>query len=742
MVHSSISKPQVITSVLTTGYAGNLAKGQVAFVKDKAKKGLGAEVVSDFTGMNKKERIAIRVGEMTSPSNLRINEVPFKGTGFFPLDSILDIKSHIPSQVELKVDHLEAGYNGITDSTALFIPEGKSAVLDIVVCGEVASTFFGISEYIISKEVYRAEGETMQEVIRRAVKELKEEKVPTATGWASITDELAQFLEIGVIDSSTDALAGTSWNFATVDIKDAGESNDLAAVQAQYPAYKVKRTGREDGTSTYSILKPASVTLAAVSITDVNVKNKGCETALAGYTALTGGVVYSITLEDDGTDQEGLVDNLPGYVSSTVNKVGNDNGVGTYLVVLDNALTDAEKTTFFASSVIAATASFTELGTVDTAWKKSSTVTYSWVNGETCKATTKQYSIILPDTECGQSRLSELQAVYTDLVIEEGIPSGNATQTVTVSTDSALAVVVNGVTYNTADAGTTTQTAAAFVAAHAASILAATGTVVTNPSTNVILFTDAAEGFPTITAATQTVSAIDYVTVASAGGCKRAYSTYVPTNLVCEECSDIFLQPFYATAPDTFQGVAWEEKIPAFDANAKMGIFVKGKPFYIQPESYEEDFVPYIETSLKVKSMSFGAQGSLTLNYTGSIYDPNTEFADVRKLQYASDVNNDAQALFGAERMGNQHFANKTIHKANLFARANMSQERLLKYSKKYVQFAVKYIDNGLSQGGGSRSDITHEFRMIVEYGKHIDLQNTLNSLAGKLGLNAVNVIY
>src|SRR6187402_626292 len=123
MVHSSISKPQVITSVLSTGYAGNLAKGQLAFVKDKAKKGLGAEVVADFAGMNKKERISIRIGEATTPSNLRIQEVPNKSTGFFPLESILDIKSHIPSQVELKVDHLEVGYDGINDSTALYIPE-------------------------------------------------------------------------------------------------------------------------------------------------------------------------------------------------------------------------------------------------------------------------------------------------------------------------------------------------------------------------------------------------------------------------------------------------------------------------------------------------------------------------------------------------------------------------------------------------------------------------------------------
>ena len=290
-----------------------------------------------------------------------------------------------------------------------------------------------------------------------------------------------------------------------------------------------------------------------------------------------------------------------------------------------------------------------------------------------------------------------------------------------------------------------TATAAAFVTAHATAISTATGASVTSAA-SVITVTDSAIGFPSITAVagglTETVGAINYITSASVGGCKRAYSTYVTTNLVCEECSDIYLQPFEAQAPDTFEGIAWEELIPAFDANAKMGIFVKGKPFYIYPEAHEEDFVPFVETSLKVKSISFGAKGSLLLNYDGNIYDPETEFAEVRKLQYAQDVNNDAQSLFGAERMGNQHFANKPIHKKNLFARANMSQERLLEYSKKYVQFAVKYQDNGLSQMGGSRSDITHEFRIIVEYGKHITLQNTLNSLAGKLGLDAVNVIF
>lgn len=747
MVHASISKPQVVTNVLTSGYAGNLTKGQLAFIKDKAKKGLGAEVVSNFAGMNKKERIAIRVGELTSPNNLRIKEVASNSTGYFPLESILEIKAHIPSQTELKVDHLEVGYDGIKDSTALYIPEGKSAMVDLMLYGEVASMFFGMEEYLISKEVYRAEGETMQEVIQRLVKELKDEEVPTATGWASITDKLSQFLEIGIIDSSNEALAGTDWTFSSISVADKGESNDLAVIQAQYPTYKVARTERKNDVSVYTILHPSSVSLTDADIVDVDVLNKGCADCLAGYSLVEGGYVYHVSLEDDGTDQTGLVDDLPGYVSGTVVKLGNDNGVGSYSVVVDDALTQAEIDAFLATNAISATASFTNLGEVKDVCSKSSTVSYTWVAGDVCKLTNKQFYITLPDNECGASRLSELQLVFPDLVIEEGIPSGNSTQTITLTGTSGTANInINGTDYLATFASDLTTTAANFVSTHGANITTATGGTVTADA-GVITYTDATVSFPTITITNATTNlagtlgTIDFVTTAQTGGCKRTYSTYVPTNLVCEECNDIFLQPFYAEAPEAFEGVAWTELETAFDENAKMGIFVKGKPFYIYPENHEEDFVPYVETSLKVKSISFGAKGSLLLNYDGDIYDPDTEFAPVRKLQFAEDVMNDGQSLFGAERMGNLHFNNKTIHKKNLFARTNLSQERILKYHKKYVQYDIKYQDTSLSQGGAGRSNITHVFKVIVEYGRHESIETVLNSLAANLGLATVNVV-
>ena len=90
--------------------------------------------------------------------------------------------------------------------------------------------------------------------------------------------------------------------------------------------------------------------------------------------------------------------------------------------------------------------------------------------------------------------------------------------------------------------------------------------------------------------------------------------------------------------------------------------------------------------------------------------------------------------------MGDLFFTNKTVFKKNLYARTNLSQERLLKYDTKYVQFDIKSRDTSLSQGGAGRSDVTTVFKLIVEYGKHKDVQTYLNKLATRIGLPTLDL--
>lgn len=741
MPHEAITKPVVVSSVLTSGYAGNLAKGQLAVVKNKAKKGLGAEVVSNFAGMTAKDLISFRVGEVTTPSNLRIKEVASKSTGFFPIGSIVDIKAYAPSNVTLKVDEFEIGFDGINNSTALNIPEGKSAVMDIVVYGQVATLFFGRGEYTITKRVYREEGEAMQTVIRRVVKELNEDLIPTASGWASTQDRLSQFLEIGVIDSEAKDIAGVDSVFSTISIKDNGDSNDFADIQAQYPLQKVVKTARENGVTTYTILHLASVSLANYAKVEVDVTGKGCEDCLAGYTEIEGGFVYHVSLEDNGVDLTSTVQNLPGAVALSAIKFGNQNGKGTYSVVLSAPLTDAQEDTFLNANV---TAELANKGEVIDVCSLTQTELFAWTAGETCTASTKDFKIVLKDNECGESRLAELQSAYPDLTIIEGSYTGVARRAVTIAGASGNAsLIIKGVTYTTAYDTSATATATAFVTAHAAAILADSGATVASAAA-VITISAPAEAYPSVVAVagglTETVGALVQLSALQAGGCKRTYATKVNTNLSCDECSPIFLQPFYGEAPEAFQNTYWEEREVVASQTAKMGIFIKGKPMELYPEAHEENFIPFIETSLKVRSASFGWRQDDILNYTGSTYDVDLEFARVAQLVYSNDIDNLSQNFFGAERLGNQHFTNKKVHKANLFARANMSQERELGYKKRVVQVHIQYRDNSQSQMGGGTSNILHDFMIIIEQGKAASLVAVVNSLAAKVGLPAINV--
>lgn len=741
MPHTAISKPVVVSSVLTTGYAGNLAKGQLAFVKNKAAKGFGAEVVSDFAGMTQKDLISIRVGEVTTPGNLRISEVASKSTGFFPIGSIVDIKAYAPSNVELKVDYLEVGYDGINDDTALYIPEGKSAALDILVYGDVASLFFGQSEYLIQKRAYREKGETMQEVIERLVKEINEDKIPVSNGFSSTEDSMAQFLEAGVINSESVEVVGVPSVFSTITVIDNGDSNDLADIQAQYPNFKVEVTERLDGRTTYTILHLVSETLADYSKVTTSVYGKGCEDCQAGYTEIDGGYVYHVSLEDDGTNSSATVQALPGAVGSSAVKFGNKDGKGTYSVVLSAVLTNAQVTTFVTANP---TAEISLRGETVDICSDTDTVTYTWVDGETCTSVLENYTIVLKDNECGETRLPELQAAYPDLTIVEGAYTGNSSRTATITgTTGNLGLTIGGVAYNTAFITDLTTTVAAFVTEHAAAILTATGATVTGAGA-VLTITAPTATYPTVVVIagglTETLGAVTQGVATQVGGCKRAYSTQVRSNIVCEECSDIFLQPFSSEAPQPFESIYWKSVEKVYSETAKMGFFIKGKPFFLYPEKIEEDFIPFYETSLKIRSASFGWREDDILNYTGSNYDVDLEFARVEKLSYAQDVSNLSQNYFGAERMGNKFFTNKDYYKANLFTRANLSQSRLLDYHQRVIQYHIIVRDQSLSQSQAGRSDFSFDYMIIVPEGKHQNVELILSRLAAKLGLEAPQV--
>ena len=261
--------------------------------------------------------------------------------------------------------------------------------------------------------------------------------------------------------------------------------------------------------------------------------------------------------------------------------------------------------------------------------------------------------------------------------------------------------------------------------------------MVTNPSTNVLAFTDSAIGVPVITSAAQTVAAINYLTTATAGACQRVYSTYVTTNLVCDECDDVFLQHFTSEAPQPFEQTAWTKFETEFDEDALMGIRLAGLPFNVLPTEETRDQIPFYETSTRIKSVSGGYREFDYLNITPAYNFE--ELFSITRLSRAVDRDALGYKFYPLEEISRAHFLGEVREKDNLFFKANAGEESLLNFNSQYVTYEVTWQDTKLSQAAGGRSNITHAEKIVVELGYHDAVETLLNKLAAKAGVEIVN---
>jgi len=716
-------------NVLTTGGSKNLAKGQFAIVDTQNPTSAGARAISTFTGASRDAIYEFRVGKSkvagtrTAQNSKPYSSIPWK------VSDIVDIKVSAPKTSTQTFDDLIVGYDGVNASTALTFEDGDITRLDLTLSGEPIAALGEVNkEYKFSIDFGVIDGQTNQEVVEAAVKRIKELTLPTGVS-------ILNYIDVKIVNDENLGLTGTAYTFSTLTVVDSGDSNALGMVQAQYPSYRVVATDRIGQSTVYTILHPSTASLADYSTTLASTI-KGCASCPGGYTELDAGLVYAVTIEDDGADLSTTVDDIAGFVTGTVVRQGNVDGKGVYTLVVTAKLTDAQIATFIAASAVKSTATFTLVGDVVAVCSNATATTTAWVAGTTCYASQEAYNIQLKDNECGASRLTELQAAYPDLVIEEGVATGRASRAITITGSSGdMSLVIAGTTYTTTYDTSPTVTATAFVTAHAAAILAATEATVTS-SGAVITVTADTEGFPSITAVagglTETIAAINYLTATAVGGCQRGYSTTVTTNIVCDECSDIFLDSFTSVAPADYDFVSWTKFEATPSADAKMGIRLTGKPFIQDPEAFMQDTVPFYETSTKI-SVAGGFIDEV--NYSTNQY--NKPFA-VKHLSWATDRDHLGANLRWKEDEARAYFDGEVRRHDNLFAKTVLGQESVLENRKQYVDYTVTVRDQGYAQSFSGRRDTSINYVIHVELGRHATIEGLVNKLATAAGLAPV----
>lgn len=514
---------------------------------------------------------------------------------------------------------------------------------------------------------------------------------------------------------------------AVLDILLKGDHVGFIANSCSYP---IKfHFGREVGETNQEAIKRAVKALNAMTLTNnVSIQEVVDISVIDSTNLALTGVAYTfqtLTVVDNG-DSNDLANVQAQYPTYNVTLTSRDGLKSTYTILAPNATVLADYT--------ATTISAVDANCDGDAETTPTTVSTSWVEGNTCYATVENYKIQLPDGDCTASRAAELNAYYDGLTIVAGAPTGQASQELTLAGSSGdLMLAIGGVKYSEAFDTDLATTADNFVATHASAILLATGAVITADA-GVITVAGASLGFPSIVdekaGTTVTLGEIVYEVSTATGACQGVYSTQVLTNIVCDECDPIFLKQFESEAPADFEFSSWELVSGVADENAKMGIKIKGKAFDFIPTDISRDQIPFFETSTRVE-----VSGGYVMEVNQSFQDQYTDMFSVVRTSRAQDRDNLGGHLMQLEDASRAYFDGEVRHRDNMYARQVLGEESVLDFTKQYFQYAITIHDSKYSQGVGRTSDMGTTYNIWAELGKQATLEAYMSAIATKVGM-------
>lgn len=654
MIHRPFDRAFVILggAVKQSGGSLNLAKGQLALTNQRETSKDGSKVLTSLLGFPKDSKsLNLRVG-IDAKSVNRSYSNKSMSTELFSLEEVIGLSVSAPESKELTNDEVILGYNGIDDATSFDLQTGDVyKAISVELTGDVISYLGGgknverITQHFEVPNCNSLETcETCdncadidcQAWTLNVIESLKSHQL---TGGR----ELKDLIDITPIFECDTAATATEipYDWSCLEVCDTGDQEALALVQSQYPDLVIERVERTGAISKYRTLAPQADGLPADFSQGIASILKGCEACPAGYTATPEGIVYAISLEDDGADQTAVVQALPGAVAGSAKKAdGQDAGLGFYTVVLDDSLTEAELATFITANP---TVSVEEVGEVQAICENATVTTISWVNCGTCNVIEESYELDLPDTACGTDRLAELQLAYPDL-------------TITLE-------------------GTT-------------------------------------------------------------GGCQTRYITTVVSNIVCDECDDIFKDAFITEAPGEFEGRMWKYSsinsgsLPS--GNCKCGIRFKAKPFKLNAGECFRDDIAFTEDSVRIR-----VSGGYPTEIREGIGRTTKDIFHVEYVSRYSPRTHVGGRLQHFEENDRLHFRGESGYGGAL-KRALRGTESSIDQNAQYVDYALTIRPKHYAQSMTLQHEITTTYHFYVKVGEHTAVENLLNTIAASAGISGV----
>lgn len=208
-------------------------------------------------------------------------------------------------------------------------------------------------------------------------------------------------------DSAFGAPTDTDYKFKLV-VCDTRDGKALGDVQSQYPDDVVKRIGVQGASSIYEIVRDANTTPDAFSTVDTALI-PDCDECPTGYTLVDSGFAYKVVRSDAGS--AGALTTVKsdyGIASGdeSGSRVNYEFGSSTYIIVSDTKINSASGTD-----------ELTFLGDARASCVLTTPTEVPWEANGTLVKFEKTYKITVADDECGEDRLTDLQAAFPSLTV-------------------------------------------------------------------------------------------------------------------------------------------------------------------------------------------------------------------------------------------------------------------------------------------------------------------------------------
>jgi len=725
--------------VKTSGGSNHLAKGQLAAVHQSKGTADGLKVISSFAGEPKDQKfITLRVGKEKKAPGRSYSDKDFS-TVPFSLNEVVELSVSAPKITEHIVDEVVIGYDGTPGSEFKFKTGDAYFRLALELKGGAIewrggkgdTEFVAVNIDIPACDPFEdcvecngCASVDSKAIVMEAVERLRRKQL---TGGKTVAD----FIDITPVLSCDNDVTATliPYNFYTLDVCDTGDDSAKAIIAAQYNV-PVKRVNRKGSISTYEILATSAPAAASIKVASFM---PGCDTCPETYVTQAGGYVYAFTIEDDGADQTALITALANYATGTVVKQGNNAGVGFYTAAFTAKLSDAAIAAFVGGAAPRNTATVELVGKVSDLCTTTASATIAWNLDRTLNAVKESYYIWLPDTNCGDSRLEELQSVYSNLTVNL---AQKRTATLTGTAGTATFTIA-GTTYVATFATSLAQTAANFVTTHAAALSTIKGIKV-SASGAVLTFENLRDAFPTITVA-NTTNDLNATLAAVANieaGCQTKYVTSVITNLVGEECDPIYKNAYLSEAPASYENADWvkfADSTTEKSGNCKAGIRFKSRVFTLDGDEALRNLVGFTETSTQIK-VAAGFPDEIREGI-GRLPKGNFEGKYLSRQQHRTHLAGNLRHL---ENEGRAYFGGLNNDKDYLGRLLRGETSNMQDNTVQFIQYKLKISSFNHTQGFAGRINDDINYNFFVEVGRHKDLENLLNKLAAAAGREGV----